>query len=303
MSPLPQQPASDVVDHLLTGAIDLDCRTGPSLQARHFSHDFAAEEAAAAGMAAVAFRDDFYPTTPVAAILEKAVYADLPLRLLSGVVLNNYVGGLNPYAVEHELKLGGRIIWMPTISAANHLRMAYRDTQDGPAMRPREALSVIDARGAITGPVREILEIIAEHDAVLASGHLHISEILPLFQAARTAGVTRMLVNQPLHRAGATLADIAELARDGAFIELTAAAFIEGPDRRHAPGLLTSVAAAAGPSRIVFSSGLGQTRNLKPVEGLRALTRLCLQHGVPEEDMAVMLSRNAAQLVGIAPER
>ena len=293
----------DDIDHLLTGAIDLDCRTGPSLEARHFTHDYAAEEAAAAGMAAVAFRDDFYPTTPVAAILEKTVYAELPLKLLSGVVLNNYVGGLNPYAVEHELKLGGRIIWMPTISAANHLRMAYRDNSDNPAMCPREALGVLDAKGAITAPVREILEIIAQHDAVLASGHLHISEILPLFEAARAAGVRRMLVNQPPHRAGATVADIEELARDGAFIELTAAAFIEGPDRRHPPDVLTSVIAAASPERIVFSSGLGHTGNLKPVEGLRALIRLCLQHGIAEEDMTMMLAENAAQLVELAQDR
>lgn len=293
-------PPLDDSDRLLEGAFDLDCRTGPSLEARHFTHDHAAEEAAAAGMAAVAFRDDFYPTTPVAAILEKTVYANLPLKLLSGVVLNNYVGGLNPYAVEHELKLGGRIIWMPTISAANHLRMAYRDKGAEPAMRPREALSVLDAKGAITAPVREILEIIAEHDAVLASGHLHISEILPLFAAARAAGVSRMLVNQPLRHAGATLADIEELARDGAFIELTAAAFIDGPDRRHAPGVLTSVIAAASPERIVFSSGLGHTGNLKPVEGLRALIRLCLEHGVEEDAMEMMLAKNAARLVGHA---
>ncbi|MGV0816628.1 DUF6282 family protein [Martelella sp. AMO21009] len=294
----------DDIDHLLTGAIDLDCRTGPSLEPRHFTHDYAAEEAAvAAGMTAVAFRDDFYPTTPVTAILEKTVYADLPLKLLSGVVLNNYVGGLNPYAVEHELKLGGRIIWMPTISAANHLRMAYRSNDDGPAMRPREALSVLDARGAITEATREILEIIAEYDAVLASGHLHVSETLPLFQAARAAGVRRLLVNQPQHYAGATLADIEELARNGAFIELTAAAYINGPDRRHAHGVLTSVIAAASPERVIFSSGLGHTRNLKPVEGLRALIRLCLQHGVDQDDMKMMLAKNAAKLVGLAPGR
>lgn len=290
----------DDIDHLLTGAIDLDCRTGPSLEPRHFTHDYAAEEAAAAGMTAVAFRDDFYPTTPVAAILEKTVYADLPLKLLSGVTLNNYVGGLNPYAVEHELMLGGRIIWMPTISAANHLRMAYRSNDDVPAMRPREALSVLDARGAITEATREILEIIAEHDAVLASGHLHVSEILPLFEAARAVGVTRMLVNQPLHHACATLADIGELARDGAFIELTAAALIEGPDRRHTPEFLKSAIDAASPAQIVFSSGLGHTGNLKPVEGLRALIRLCLEHGVEEGAMEMMLAKNAAQLVGLA---
>jgi ABC-type sugar transport system substrate-binding protein len=222
------------VDALLKGAIDLDCRSGPSIEAGQLTHDIAAEEAAAAGMAALAFRDDYYPTTPVARILEKTVFASLPVKLISGAVLNNYVGGLNPYAVEHELMLGGRIVWMPTLSAANHLRQSYREaaSEPGARMRPREALSVIDAKGAVTDPVREILELIAERDAVLASGHLHASEIMPLFAAARSAGINRLLVNQPFRWADATLADIMDLANGGAFIELTAAGCIDGPDRR-----------------------------------------------------------------------
>lgn len=290
-----------MLDQLMRGAIDLDCRSGPSIHARHLDHDIAAQEAATAGMGALAFRDDFYPTTPVAAILEKTVFADLPVRLLSGVVLNNQVGGLNPYAVEHELMLGGRIVWMPTHSAANHIRMAYREALPEPEtqMRPREALSVLDARGAVTDPVLEILDLTAEHDAVLASGHLHISEVLPLFAAARAAGVRRLLVNQPVRYAGATLDDIAELARDGAMIELTAAAFIDGPDRHHAPDDLKSLTEAAGPERVVFSSGLGQSRNLKPVEGLRALVRLCLAHGFSDDELRLMLAQNAAGLVGL----
>lgn len=289
------------VDALLRGAIDLDCRSGPSIHARHLTHDIAAEEAAAASMGALAFRDDYYPTTPVAAILAKAVYANLPVRLVSGVVLNNYVGGLNPYAVEHELMLGGRIIWMPTVSAANHIRMSYRETclEPDAHMRSREALNVVDTKGAVTASVHEILELIAEYDAVLATGHLHVSEIFPLFAAARSAGVKRFLVNQPVRYAGATLDDLKELAKSGAMIELTAAAFIDGPDRHHSGEELKRFIGAAGKDCIALCSGLGQSRNLKPVEGLRTLVRLCLAHGFSERDMQLMLSKNASDLVDI----
>ncbi len=51
---------------------------------------------------------------------------DLHITLISGVPLNNTVGGFNPYAVEHGIKLGARIVWMPTFSAANHLRHGHR---------------------------------------------------------------------------------------------------------------------------------------------------------------------------------
>lgn len=290
----------DRVSALLGGAIDLDCRSGPSVHTRHFSHDRAAEEAAAAGLGALAHRDDYYPTTPIAAILEKTVLADLGVKLVSGVVLNNYVGGLNPYAVEHELMLGGRIIWMPTLSAANHIRNSYRDApqRTDAHRRPLEALSVIDARGAITDPVHEILDLIAEHDAVLASGHLHISEIFALFAAARRAGVERLLVNQPVRHAGATIADLGELAEGGAFIELTAAAFIDGPDRHHTDEDLKDFIRAATPGQTVFGSGLGQADNLKPTDGLKALVRKCLALGFSPEELHLMVSRNAAGLVG-----
>jgi hypothetical protein len=39
--------------------------------------------------------------------------------------------------------------------------------------------------------------------------------------------------------------------------------------------------------------------NLRPVEGLRALTGLCLSLGIADADLELMLSRNAASLLGL----
>ena len=43
------------------------------------------------------------------------------MQILGSVTLNDAVGGLNPFAVEAALDLGARVIWMPTISAQNHI--------------------------------------------------------------------------------------------------------------------------------------------------------------------------------------
>jgi len=93
--------------------------------------------------------------------------------------LNNTSGGLNRYAVDHGLKLGARIVWMPTFSAHNHIRHNYRHkllaTKE--PMLPPTALSVLDGLSQVTDEVKFILDQIAEKDAVLSAGHLHISEI------------------------------------------------------------------------------------------------------------------------------
>jgi len=53
--------------------------------------------------------------------LEEVGLKDLPVKVLAGIALNNQVGGLNPWAVDVSLKLGGRFIWFPTFSSAAHI--------------------------------------------------------------------------------------------------------------------------------------------------------------------------------------
>src|SRR5262245_28089300 len=106
---------------LLKGAIDLHCHSGPSVMPRRLDHIEAIEEARAVGMRAILFKDHYYSATPVTELLRRHHVADDKIALLSGIALNNTVGGLNRYAVDHAIKLGGKIVWMPTFSAANHI--------------------------------------------------------------------------------------------------------------------------------------------------------------------------------------
>jgi predicted metal-dependent phosphoesterase TrpH len=57
------------IDSLLVGAIDLHCHSGPSVMPRMIDHIEALEEASAAGMRALLFKDHFYSATPVTALL------------------------------------------------------------------------------------------------------------------------------------------------------------------------------------------------------------------------------------------
>ena len=103
---------------LLHGAIDLHTHSSPSFYDRLLDDVGLAEQARAAGMRAVLYKAHEQDTTGRAALARRAVPG---IEAFGGVVLNHAVGGLNPAAVDASIKLGGRMVWMPTMSAQHHI--------------------------------------------------------------------------------------------------------------------------------------------------------------------------------------
>ena len=291
------------VNALLVGAIDMHCHSGPSVMPRMIDHIEALEEASAAGMKALLLKDHFYSATPVTELLS-VHFGHLNVTMLSGVPLNDAAGGLNPYAVDHGLKLGARLVWMPTFSAANHIRHNRRGhllPTSTPMKRPR-MLTVVDEDGRIKDEVKEILDQIAEFDAVLSAGHLHISEIWPLFEEAEARGVQRRLVQHPTYTIGATHADIRELTEGGAFVEHSLCMFIPESRFQYYPSdELKAAIDAGGTEQTILGSDLGQVDNPTPVSGFRAVIRLCLELGFDDPTIRGLVGGNAARLIGLRP--
>lgn len=291
----------DRINSFLVGAIDLHCHSGPSVMPRDIDHVEALREASAAGLRAILFKDHYYSVTPICRLLE-AHYAELGVQMLSGVPLNNTSGGLNKYAVEHGLQLGANLVWMPTFSAANHLRHDHRHRSlatTNEMLKPM-MLTVVDDNGVLKDEVKIILDQIAEADVVLSSGHLHISEIWPLFEEAKARGVNRRLVQHPTFIVDANLADIGELAGDGAFIEHSICMFAPGSRYNfYDPETLDGLIKAASVERTILGSDLGQINNPSPVEGFRAVIRICLDLGYADDEVRAMVGGNAARLVDL----
>lgn len=287
------------IEKLLIGAIDLHCHSGPSVMPRMLNHVEAIRDAEAAGLRAILFKDHYYSVTPVAALLKETMAPKV--ELLSGVPLNNTTGGLNVYAVEHGFQLGARIVWMPTFSAANHIRHSHRK-QHLPTkekmLSPR-ALTVIDDRGNLLDEVKEILDQIAKYDAILSAGHLHISEIWPLFDEAKRRGVTRLLVNHPTFLIGCSPTDMRELAGMGAFLEHSCCMWAGVQGKNYTAESLNQVIQAGGVDNTIIGSDLGQVGNPTPVDGFRHVIGMCIGLGYSDEDIRKMISTNAARLVGL----
>jgi len=159
---------------------------------------------------------------------------------------------------------------------------------------------VVDDAGRLLPEVSPILKVIAEHDAVLSSGHLHISEIWPLFEEAIRCGVKRMICNHPTYIVDATLQDITRLASMGVYIEHSMCMFSElSSNCLYDPETLDALIQAAGVDRTILGSDLGRVGLPKLADGFLDVIEMCLDLGYPEADVRKLVSTNAATLVGL----
>lgn len=293
-------------DRLLVGAIDLHCHSGPSVMPRYFDHYDAMQEAASVGIRALLLKDHYYSATPVTEVLNKH-FKHLKVTMLSGVPLNNTVGGLNVYAVEHGIKLGARLVWMPTFSSKNHLDHHRKDEhfkdkfpQTRKVMLEPTPLSVVDAKGKLLPEVLPILDLIAEGDVVLSSGHLHVSEIWPLFEEAIRRGVKRLLCNHPTYVVDASLDDIRRMVAMGVYVEHSMCMFVPGSKFKfYDPPELQAMISAGSVEKTILGSDLGQLGNPRLVDGFKNVIETCLDLGYSEAEVRKMVSTNAADLMGL----
>lgn len=291
------------VDALLKGAIDPHVHSGPSIAARGIDHVTLLRQASEVGFAAVVTKDHDYSGVMTAELIRQHFPA-LTTKIYSSIVLNNVVGGLNPYAVEHTAALGGKIVWLPTLAAENHLRWQASAQWVHPAstdrMRPVTPVLVLNDDGSLRDDLKEILDIVARNDMVLASGHLHVSETWRVFEEAQRRGVTRLVFTHPEDIVDASLNDVKGIAAMGAFVEHSLCMFLDGCKfkTRTAEDLRDQIK-AAGVEQTILCSDLGQTGTFTPLDGFRRGIRLCIDLGYDDAQIRKMVSGNTARALGI----
>lgn len=167
-------------------------------------------------------------------------------------------------------------------------------------MLPPIPLTVLDANGKLTDETKQICDLSAEGDVILAGGHLHVSELFPLFEEARKRGVRKMLVNHPSYIIGCSDEDIRGLVALGAYIEHSICMFIPGRAKQHETEDLIHMMEVAGVDRTVLGSDLGLTQAPKPVDGYRMIVSDLLDRQVAKADIKKIVSTNAAGLLNLA---
>jgi hypothetical protein len=268
----------------LTGLIDLHIHTAPDVRPRTLDDVSAAVLAEAAGMSAIVLKSHITLTADRATLAQQRVSS---LRVCGGLALNEPVGGLNPAAVEVALKIGARIIWMPTLSAQNHRQASGRN----------DGITILKGDG-LEPKLLSILELIAGTDAILATGHLSVPEICLLVPTAKAAGVRRILVNHPEWPGVNMPAEVQEELRDeGAyfercFVNTTRLGGVVPIER------LVADIRRVGIDSTVLATDLGQEGNPLPSDGLRMYAAALLDEGLSEQEVQRMAGENPAALLG-----
>ena len=295
----------DRVERVLEGAVDLHVHPAPSPLPRRIDAGEAAELAGEAGFDAIVVKSHHHSTVmDVLALGERAGANGSAARVFGGIVLNSAVGGLNPHAVDLALKMGGRVVWFPTIGSPQHiahhkahpnLKFPKLDVK----LQPERPVDVFGEDGKLKPEVHRILESIADADAILASGHMSPASITAVFEAAREKGVRRMLVNHPNFVIEASYDDARHWVGLGALIEHSLCMYDEASSFYHWDlETLLKWIEAVGAEHSTLGSDLGQKANPLPTESFRKIVNGLLDRGMPERDVRRMVADNPRDLLG-----
>ncbi len=267
--------------------IHVHCAPDPRVERRGSAIEFA-QQARDMGMLGMVLKSHEYPTHPVAYTAGQAVPG---VTLLGGVPLDLEVGGLNPTAVECAAKVGGRVVWMPTLSARADRQL--KGLNGG--------IYLLDDQGKLVPEVYPILELVKANDMVLATGHISTEESMTLVSEARSLGISRIVVTHGTtmtYMTGMTLEDMKTLAEMGAYIEHCVHVMMP-LTRRMDPADMVSAVMSIGPQNCILSTGFGQDFHPSPAEGLRMGVATMLQAGMEEVEVGMLVKDNPCRLLGL----
>lgn len=287
---------------LLKGAIDTHLHAGPSLFPRLLDTVEAAEAARAVGMRGIVIKHHHTPTADRAYLAHRAVP---DVEVYGGVTLNYAVGGLNPFAVDAALKLGSKVVWMPSVDARNHLRHFGELGKYGSKLdyrRPKfyeeaKGITIID-EGGLDPRVIQILDLVADADAAIATSHLEVEESKALVEEARRRDVRIVVTHVAFVTASLSVEEQKWMAGKGAFLELCYSS-LSPAWRSTSIDKVVEAIKEVGVEHYILASDLGQVHNPPPPEGLRIYIRLLLERGFEPDEIRVMVKDNPERLLGL----
>jgi hypothetical protein len=291
---------SETARGLLKGAYDTHVHSGPDVLPRKFDDFELAKRAQERGMAGFVLKSHYICTADRATLVRQAFPG---VQAYGGLALNNAVGGLNPIAVDIAGRLGAKVVWLPTVDSANELEnvAGQRDESKLPywmsiAREMRSLgiagdwIEVTSADGRVNDATRQCLELIAKHDMVLATGHIRPAAMLPVVQAAREAGVRRIVITHP--EFPTTLLDIDQqkaLQKHDVFFERC---FTTPQSGKISWERVYDNVRQLGASTTILATDLGQSTNPYVDEGLEQYIGRFLDAGFPENAVHEMVHTN-----------
>ncbi len=281
---------------LMKGVIDMHVHTNPDLRLRAYDDFELMEAGIRVGARAIVIK------THQGTTMDRAYLCNRHNQIVHGgtnnftmfgsITMNQVVGGINPRAVETALKLGAKVVWLPTQSARNHLQKMKQDVS--------KCVDVV-RDGKIVPELKTVLELVRDHDAVLGTAHVSPEEAFIVVEAARNLGVKKIVVTHPeWWIVGMSHEDQKRIVKDyGVILERCYAQNMGGGKyKSNLPDNL-EIIKEVGCEHVMVDTDGGQTENPHWELALAEYMQYLLDHGIPEEHVRYMTHTIPASLLGI----
>lgn len=283
---------------LLEGAYEFHVHSAPSVFARKQTDWELIEDAKKAKMGGLVLKSHESSTVERAFLLNEKEPA---IHVFGGIVLNQHVGGLNPYAVETALKMGGKVVWFPTLSAGQH-QQYFKKKQtklfNGNPLLSEATISISD-NDHLIDEVKDIIHLIKEYDAVLATGHMSLKEQYCVVHAAKEAGVEKIVIQHAdMGISKIPLEDQRYFASLGYTIEKCFLACSSDFNDLTVEDMAKTIE-MIGYESCILVTDYGQPHHEAPVYAMSRFVEELLSNGIKEEQVRRMLRDNPRSLLGI----
>ena len=281
---------------LMKGVIDMHVHTNPDLRLRAYDDFELMEAAIRVGARAIVIKTHQGSTVDRAYLCNRhneIVHGKTnDFTMFGGITLNRAVGGINPKAVDVALRMGAKVVWLPTQSAKNHLEKMKQNAS--------QCVEVVKD-GMIVPELKTILELVRDYDAVLGTAHISPEESFTVVEAARNLGVKKIVITHPeWWVVGMTMEDQIRMVKDyDVILERCYAQNMGGGTyKSNLPDNL-EIIKEAGYKNVMVDTDGGQTENPHWEIEMAEYMQYLLDHGIPEEQVYHMTHTIPADLLGI----
>lgn len=280
----------------MKGVIDMHVHTNPDLRLRAYDDFEMMEAGIRVGARAIVLK------THQGTTMDRAYLCNRHNEIVHGktnnftmfgsITLNKVVGGINPKAVDVALKLGAKVVWLPTQSARNHMVKNNLD--------PAGCVDVV-RDGKVVPELNDVFGLIRDHNAVLGTAHVSPEEAFIVVEAARNAGVKNIVVTHPeWWIVDMSVEDQVRIVKDyDVILERCYAQNMGGGKYKSNLADNLELIKEVGYKNVMVDTDGGQTENPHWELALAEYMQYLVDHGIPEEHVYHMTHTIPEKLLGI----
>ncbi len=279
---------------IVSKTVDLHLHIGPEFIPRKYNVKSLIEEESGKIKGCV-LKNHFYNTSNLFGVLERK-----KMKLYGGIVLNNFIGGLNADAIYGASLIAPSplFVWFPTLhtkqflnNSVNEIPQEWVNNKKFIARKSSKIKPIfIIKNGKLNKDVISVIEMIKKTNSVLCTGHISWQESVLVVTEAKKQGVKKIIITHPIYQKIDMPLDIQkELVKKGCFIEHCYS--MHSIDKISIKRIVEQIR-FVGSNGIIISSDVGQIFSISPSKALFKFAMLLFKEGISLKNLQLMMNSN-----------